>query len=50
VKKLVDDLCKRYPRAREFMLNALRNSDQYGLWEKPIEITGKPARLSRKNG
>ncbi len=50
VKKLVDDLCRRYPRAREYMLNALRNSDQYGLWEKPAEIAGKPARLCRKNG
>jgi tRNA(Ile)-lysidine synthase TilS/MesJ len=50
VKGLLDDLCKRYPRAREYMLNALRNSDQYGLWEKPKEIAGKPARLSRKDG
>lgn len=50
MKTLVDDLSKRYPRAREYMLNALRNSAQYGLWDKPVDITGKPARLSRKNG
>ena len=48
MKKLLDDLCKRYPRAREYMLNALRNSEQYGLWDKPVDITGAPARLTRK--
>lgn len=49
MKVLVDDLCKRYPRAREYMLNALRNSDQYGLWDKPVDIAGKPARLAGKS-
>ena len=48
MKRLIDDLCKRYPRAREYMLNALRNSDQYGLWDKPVDVTGEPARLVRK--
>lgn len=48
MKHLLDDLCKRYPRAREYMLNALRNSDQYGLWDKPVDVTGEPARLTRK--
>ncbi len=49
MKALMDDLCRRYPRAREYMLNALRNSDQYGLWDKPVDVTGRPARLARKN-
>lgn len=48
MKHLLDDLCKRYPRAREYMLNALRNSEQYGLWDKPADVTGEPARLTRK--
>lgn len=48
MKALMDDLCRRYPRAREYMLNALRNSDQYGLWDKPVDVTGQPARLARK--
>lgn len=48
MKNLLDDLCRRYPRAREYMLNALRNSDQYGLWDKPVDVAGAPARLSGK--
>lgn len=48
MKALMDELCRRYPRAREYMLNALRNSDQYGLWDKPVDVTGQPARLARK--
>lgn len=35
MKELLDKLCKTYPWAREYMLSALRNDDQYGLWEKP---------------
>ena len=34
MKELLDSLCKRYPNARELMLSALRNQEQYGLWEK----------------
>ena len=48
MKALMDELCRRYPRAREYMRNALRNSDQYGLWDKPVDVTGQPARLARK--
>ncbi|MGI6239262.1 MAG: tRNA 2-thiocytidine(32) synthetase TtcA, partial [Christensenellales bacterium] len=48
VKAMIDSVGKIYPRAREYALNALRNSDQYALWDKPVEITGKPARLSGK--
>ena len=32
MKELLDDLCRRYPTAREMMLRALRNHRQYGLW------------------
>lgn len=32
MKELLDDLCRRYPTAREMMLRALRNYNQYGLW------------------
>ena len=31
---LLDKLCKLYPNARELMLSALRNEEQYGLWNK----------------
>lgn len=48
MKNLLDDLCRRYPRAREYMLNALRNSEQYGLWDKPVDVAGAPARLASK--
>ncbi len=34
-KALLDELCKKYPNARELMLSALRNTAQYGLWDKP---------------
>ncbi len=32
MKELLDELCRRYPNAREMMLRALRNHNQYGLW------------------
>ena len=38
LRALLDDLCRRYPRAREYMLNALRNTDQYGLWDRQLAI------------
>ena len=31
-KELLDLLCRRVPNARELMLSALRNTEQYGLW------------------
>ncbi len=34
MKNLLDSLCKLYPNARELMLSALRNEEQYGLWNK----------------
>ncbi len=34
MKELLDRLCLLYPNARELMLSALRNEEQYGLWEK----------------
>ena len=32
MKQLLDALCRRYPNARDQMLSALVNQDQYGLW------------------
>lgn len=32
MKQLLDELCRRYPNARDQMLSALLNQDQYGLW------------------
>lgn len=34
MKDLLDALCKRYPNARQQMLSALMNEEQYGLWER----------------
>lgn len=38
MKELLDDLCRRYPTAREMMLRGLRNHHQYGLWS-PADAT-----------
>lgn len=35
MKELIDLICRRVPNARELMLSALRNTDQYSLWQKP---------------
>ncbi len=35
MKELLDYICKRIPNARELMLSALRNDEQYALWNKP---------------
>ena len=35
MKRLLDSLCRQYPNARELMLSALKNTDQYGLWDRP---------------
>lgn len=34
VKELLADICKKYPNAKELLLSALRNQEQYGLWER----------------
>lgn len=34
MKELLADLCRRYPNAREMMLEALKNREQYALWER----------------
>jgi len=34
MKELLDELCRRYPDAREKMLAALMNREQYGLWQR----------------
>lgn len=35
MKELLDHICRQIPNARQYMLHALQNSDQYGLWDKP---------------
>ncbi len=35
MKELLDHICRTIPNARELMASALRNDDQYSLWEKP---------------
>lgn len=34
MKSLLDALCRRYPNARDQMLSALLNQEQYGLWNR----------------
>lgn len=43
MKELLDLICRRVPNARELMLSALRNTDQYGLW--PAPLGGEPCNL-----
>ena len=35
MKELLDYIFQRIPNARQYMLHALRDSDQYGLWDRP---------------
>lgn len=35
IKGLLDELCRRKPDARELLLSALQNEEQYGLWHRP---------------
>lgn len=34
MKELLDYICRKIPNAREQMLSALRNREQYGLWDE----------------
>lgn len=34
IKELLDDLTRRYPRAKEYLLTALKDEARYGLWDK----------------
>ncbi|MBQ9408841.1 MAG: tRNA 2-thiocytidine biosynthesis protein TtcA [Clostridia bacterium] len=34
IKQLLNDICKKVPNARELLLSALQNEEQYGLWNK----------------
>jgi len=34
MKQLLNELCRRYPNARDQMLSALMNQEQYGLWQR----------------
>ena len=36
MKELLKTLSRTYPRLREYMLMALQNTEQYGLWDKKI--------------
>jgi tRNA 2-thiocytidine biosynthesis protein TtcA len=38
MKALLQELGKRYPHLQENMLSALKNDDQYSLWEKETKI------------
>lgn len=34
IKELLETLTRRYPRAKEYLLTALKDESRYGLWEK----------------
>jgi len=40
IKQLIRTLSKDYPQLKDYMLSALRNTDQYGLWD--IVQAGRP--------
>lgn len=42
IKTLLDGLCRQFPNARELLLSALRNQDQYGLWERKPQSPPNP--------
>ena len=42
MKELLDALCRRYPNAREQLLSALKNEEQYGLWERAAKEKERP--------
>lgn len=50
MKDLLASLCKRYPNAKDQMLDALRNDRQYGLWNKPYEEENRPSRKKLLRG
>jgi tRNA 2-thiocytidine biosynthesis protein TtcA len=39
MKELLSELSRRYPHLQETMLSALKNTEQYGLWEKEPETS-----------
>lgn len=40
IKQLIASLCKAYPHLKDYMLSALRNTQQYGLWN--VKQAGSP--------
>ena len=34
IKQLIATLCKTYPHLKDYMLSALQNTAQYGLWDQ----------------
>ena len=36
MKELLKTLTKTYPNLKEYMLKALQNKEQYGLWDQKI--------------
>ena len=42
IKELIASLCKTYPHLKDYMLSALQNTAQYGLWDQK-QAGGTPA-------
>ena len=42
IKELIASLCKTYPHLKDYMLSALQNTAQYGLWDQK-QAGGAPA-------
>ena len=42
IKSLIASLCKTYPNLKDYMLSALQNTAQYGLWDQK-QAGGAPA-------
>ena len=36
IKELIRTLSKTYPHLKDYMTSALRNTQQYGLWDKKL--------------
>ena len=47
IKALIASLCKTYPHLKDYMLSALQNTTQYGLWDQK-QAGGAPAQETKE--
>ena len=47
IKALIASLCKTYPHLKDYMLSALQNTAQYGLWDQK-QAGGAPAQETKE--
>ena len=50
IKELIRTLSKTYPHLKDYMLSALQNTDQYGLWDKKLVGGPRPEKKVAAEG